>query len=334
MKNTSLLCLSSPEGDANYYSALMNLTHKDGTPFFNVINCFQICKRCLKLERVKQIQCTHVKSTAHWLSSRKIQELKTLYKASPEDAIREFGGVVVSDSLPALPKEDVEAAFSRERAITLAPPRYIFTCCDPTGGGPSRLSIVSGYYNNMGDVVIVGIDSEPVRNEREEYMLIHRHYQRLTDNHILKQSRLIFIPENNLGLEAHHLDAMVQDIPRVEVFWETSKKPGICKTEQNTRQYQFLLSNLLSQKGLLFDRDLFTVTREKTPAAMLEMTMDEMLRYHWSVKKAPDENGRDKVKLTGKIGNLQDDILIAICMVIHVGRTIIRSPERLEARGN
>lgn len=107
MKNTSLLMLSSPEGDSNYYSTLMNLMDEDHNPpqpFFNVINCFQICKKCLKLERVKQINCTHVKSTAHWLSSRKIKKLKQLYKASPEDAIREFGGVVVSDYLPALPK--------------------------------------------------------------------------------------------------------------------------------------------------------------------------------------------------------------------------------------
>lgn len=157
MKNTSLLCLSSPEGDSNYYSALMNLKREDDPTksFFNVIECFQICENCRKLERVKQIQCTHVKSTAHWLSSRKIKELKTLYKASPEDAIREFGGVVVSDYLPALRKEDIEKTFAYGLTeTTLCAPKYIFTCCDPTGAGPSMLSIASGYYNNQGDVVV------------------------------------------------------------------------------------------------------------------------------------------------------------------------------------
>jgi hypothetical protein len=155
MKNTSLLCLSSPEGDSNYYSALMNLK-REGTndPFFNVIECFQICKKCMKLERVKAIKCTHIKSTAHWLSSRKIKELKTLYKASPEDAIREFGGIVVSDYLPALRKEEIASAFQQEHVTTLSPPKFIFTCCDPTGGGPSMLSLASGYYNNQGDVVV------------------------------------------------------------------------------------------------------------------------------------------------------------------------------------
>ena len=155
MKNTSLLCLSSPEGDSNYYSALMNLK-REGTdePFFNVVECQQICKKCMKLERVKAIRCNHIKSTAHWLSSRKIKELKTLYKASPEDAIREFGGIVISDYLPALRKEDIIATFGLEKYVTLSPPKFIFTCCDPTGAGPSMLSLASGYYNNQGDVVV------------------------------------------------------------------------------------------------------------------------------------------------------------------------------------
>ena len=169
-----------------------------------------------------------------------------------------------------------------------------------------------------------------MRNEREEYQLIHCHYNKLANNPILKQSRFIFIPENNLGMEHHHLDAMVQDIDKVETFWETSKKPGISKTEKSTREYQFLLSNCLAQSGLRFDRDLFTVTRERSPMFMLDMLQDQMSRFHWAVKKGGDEHSKDRVKLTGKIGNQQDDLLIAVSMVIYVGRMIIRDPARLE----
>lgn len=156
MSRTSLLCLSSPEGDSNYYSALMNLKKPDDPKesFFQVIECFRICKNCMKKERVKAIQCTHVRNTAHWLSNRKIQELKHLYTASPEDAIREFGGIVISDYLPALRKEDIQKTFASPTETTLSSPAYIFTCCDPTGAGPSQLSIASGYYNNQGDVIV------------------------------------------------------------------------------------------------------------------------------------------------------------------------------------
>jgi len=156
MKNTSLLCLSSPEGDSNYYSALMNLKRKDRPEesFFRVLQCEQICKDCQKLERVKQIACNHIRNNAHWLSARKIRELKTLYEASPEDAIREFGGLVVSDTLPAFRKEEIARLFASAPYTTLAPPKFIFTCCDPSGGGPSMLSVVSGYYTGIDAVVV------------------------------------------------------------------------------------------------------------------------------------------------------------------------------------
>jgi hypothetical protein len=132
----------------------MSLRKENGDPFFQIINCFQICAACLKLERVKQINCTHIKSTAHWLSSKKIRELKLLYKASPEDAIREFGGVVVSDYRPALRKEEITQCFAAPLVETTHAPKYIFTTCDPNGGGPSHMSIVSGYFSKTGDVVV------------------------------------------------------------------------------------------------------------------------------------------------------------------------------------
>lgn len=172
-----------------------------------------------------------------------------------------------------------------------------------------------------------------MRNEREERLLLYSHYNKLFASPLYKQSRFIFIPENNLGMEHHHLDAMVRDIPEVDTFWETDKKPGITKTEKSTREYQFLLSNCLANNGLRFSRDLFTVTREKTPAAMLEILQDQMSRYHWAVKKPADEHGKERVKLTGKVGNKQDDLLIAVAMVIYVGRMIIRDPSRLETKG-
>jgi len=161
MKNTSLLCLSSPEGDSNYYSQLMNLKRDDNPEesFFRVLECAQICKECRKLDRVLQIACNHVRQTAHWLSSRKIRELKTLYKASPEDAIREFGGIVMSDNLPAFRKEEIARIFALPPHEQQAAPPYIFVCCDPSGGGLSMLSIVSGYYTGVDTVVVSVCDT-------------------------------------------------------------------------------------------------------------------------------------------------------------------------------
>jgi hypothetical protein len=153
MRYTSLLALSSPEGESNYFSELLRLTNDDGSLFFQVVDCFQICERCQKLERSKAIQCTHIKNNAHWLSSSSIRKLKALYKNNPEDAMREFGGMVVSDYAPAFAKEEVARWFSRPRWVQDYCPPYIFITADPNGGGPSHFSIVSGFYNGLDCVV-------------------------------------------------------------------------------------------------------------------------------------------------------------------------------------
>lgn len=181
---------------------------------------------------------------------------------------------------------------------------------------------------------IIGLDSEPIRNEKDEYLLLHRHYRKLRDHPIFKLSKHIFIPENCLGMNHHYLKSIANDIEGVQTFWETEKKPGIYKSDKVTSEYQFLMTNLLAEHGLLFDQDLFTTTREKTPVDMLNMLQDEMSRFHWSVKKPADEHGKERVKLTAKIGNLNDDLLIAVFMIPYVGRMIIRNPARLDVRGS
>lgn len=329
MTKTSLVCLTSPEGESNYFSGLINLTQENGEPFFTVIDCLQICAQCLKLDRVKAIMCKHVKSSAHWLSAAKTKELKRLYLTNPEDAMREFGGHIVSDGKPALPKAEIERCFAAERVTTEAAPPFIFTACDPNGGGPSHMSICSAYFSRRGDLVIIGLDSEAVRDDREEYLLINRHYQRLQSYRHYRESQLIFIPENNLGNEAAHLDTMVRDQPGVTTYWEKPNRPGVCKDGKATRGYQFALSNALCNGSIKFEHDLFTVSRDKTPACMLNMLNEQMLRYHWERKAATDKLGKDRYALTGKVGSAQDDLLISMMMAYYWGDLVIRHPEGL-----
>ena len=131
-------------------------------------------------------------------------------------------------------------------------------------------------------------------------------------------------------MEHHHLENMVADIDGVQTFWESKDKPGFRKTDKSTRDYQFLLTNLLSENAIAFDQELFTCTKEKDVPSMLAMLQDEMNRYHWAKRKATDEvMGTDKCKLTGKIGNSQDDLLVALMMGIYVMRLILLNPARL-----
>jgi len=182
----------------------------------------------------------------------------------------------------------------------------------------------------------VGLESEPVKHESEQYMLLRRHYEELNKINALKamSTKRCFIPENNLGMEASHLDTMVRSFTQVYTFWEKETRPGICKTAAVTREYQFLMNNALYNQTIRFSKHLFTTSRmgkdatytAETIKALLE---EQTLRYHWEKKPASDAFGKEKVTVTGKLHDKQDDLLIATMMVLYWGRAIMKNPRRL-----
>lgn len=182
MSNTALLALSSPEGSDNYYSQLINLRDDNtGLPFFKVVDCFLICEACRKLERDEQVKCNHVKQKAHWLSKRKGERLKMLYKNDPATAIREMSGIIEDDFSPCFPKDDVKRMFERPPISTRYIPKQIYTAVDPNGGGPSQLAIVSGYYDADNNFVVSNpifflLDSHQIQLASSQYEIIYGGY--------------------------------------------------------------------------------------------------------------------------------------------------------------
>ncbi len=130
-------------------------------------------------------------------------------------------------------------------------------------------------------------------------------------------------------MEASHLETMVHDIAGIETFWEVpNKRAGVWKTEKVTSQYRFLLNCMLAAKTLKFDADMFTVTREKTADCMRNLLREQLLRLHYSHKKPTDEFGVERTKLTGKLGNLNDDLGVAVQMLLYWSRLIITEGAR------
>jgi hypothetical protein len=52
---------------------------------------------------------------------------------------------------------------------------------------------------------VIGLDSEPVRSDKDEYLLLQKHYLRLQSMRYFRECQYWFLPENNMGMEAAHL---------------------------------------------------------------------------------------------------------------------------------
>lgn len=168
-----------------------------------------------------------------------------------------------------------------------------------------------------------------MRNDNEEQFLLERHLRKLLENPLIRDCPNIwFIPENNMGLEASHLHTMVTNFTDViTTYWQKDDRPGVCKTAEITRNYMFTLNNALACGKIRFSQQLFTtcLDRDVSIQSMRNMLREQMERFHWESKAANDNFGRAKYTLTGKLGDKQDDLLIATFMVLYWGQTILNT---------
>jgi hypothetical protein len=174
---------------------------------------------------------------------------------------------------------------------------------------------------------IIALDSEAVKDPHQRDELLRRHIDRLNANPQYQRAKKYFIPENNLAMEAAHLETTVNAYPDITTYWEKpGVKPGVNKTNATTRNYQFLMSNTLRHRCLLFAQNIYTVSRKRNSDMILAMLRDQFERYHEERKEAKDVFGRDRVTLTGKSGDKQDDLLIATLQCLYWARAIVRDP--------
>lgn len=75
-----------------------------------------------------------------------------LYEALPDNVMRAFDGTIVGD----FNEDDVCACIDGERVDTSEAPTLIVTACIPSGGGSSRTSLASGYFDDAGNLVVGG----------------------------------------------------------------------------------------------------------------------------------------------------------------------------------
>lgn len=149
---TSVIAISTPSTEDNYYSKLRDLKTKSGVPVFSVFTAKRICPACAAEGRDS---CTHLEvDKAPWKSGGKRDIVEALYGANTTLAKRELEGTVMDDMQSAYSKRMVQATFDAPR-IRLrdtisggggggrVSPKVIYIAIDPSGGGASKFSLAS-----------------------------------------------------------------------------------------------------------------------------------------------------------------------------------------------
>lgn len=111
MQESVLLCISTLLDGSNHYSKMFELTGEDGQPLFRQIAITLVCDDCKKTEHPER--CTHkLASLPRWISSQKVETVRTLLSEDPAMLLRETLGLSADGSTKAYRHEDVEGFFN------------------------------------------------------------------------------------------------------------------------------------------------------------------------------------------------------------------------------
>lgn len=167
MRTTSLIAISTPLDEFNFFSKILNMRDDDGNSFFDTVQIGLVCDDCLKLDsHADRLKCPHLKDMLPpWKSASRNERFKKLMIETGNAArgLRENAGVVASDRATVFQRKDIENLF-----ITPKPPQLIdldqlniqipllFITCDPDSDGSSEMALVAGFINTTCSALPIG----------------------------------------------------------------------------------------------------------------------------------------------------------------------------------
>lgn len=170
-----------------------------------------------------------------------------------------------------------------------------------------------------------------MEGEMQEKDLLLRHVNEINKiSEYYRNAPKMFIPEVNYGMR-DHLPNMLIGQPNMHIFVDPKTgKEGVWKNQHTAGEYRWFTSNALYHRNIKFDDGLFTTSRLGDDTAPIErimnMLQDQLERYHYIEMKAKNAFGVDKVKLHGKSGGKNDDLVMVFMMALTWGKVCLSDP--------
>lgn len=181
----------------------------------------------------------------------------------------------------------------------------------------------------------MGLDAENVKGELQEKDLLLRHIASIDamGPHMARALK-VFIPEVNYGMP-DHLPNMLIGTPNLEIWTDPrTGRMGVWKQKTTAEQYRFAVSNALYHSSVRIDENVFTCTQDekgRVPVDKMVHTLRNQLeRYRYVRRDAHDDFGVTKVKLSGKSGGENDDLVMTFMMCVAWGTAYLLNPKTRE----
>lgn len=172
---------------------------------------------------------------------------------------------------------------------------------------------------------IVGLCGTTVRGgAMDEKAVITSFFDLILKTPEYSDAVVVFIPENAPAIEASHLYSYVMDNARVCTMSEApGQRPGVPKTNNTTRDMQYIFENALAMGNLRYAERILTY--RSNPEEMCKKLESQLQAFAWEELPKASEMAEQRFKLHGKSGGQNDDLLISCLMVPYWASIWMRS---------
>lgn len=328
VKNTTLLAISTPLGDENYYSAMLKMKRPNGVPLFNTVEVRLMCQKC---KEEGKTECPHSDGLPPWKTGDRQKLVQQLMENDKAMFMREQLGIVTSANscafhVPSIHTLGCETNYVEDNEIKT--PDTVYIVIDPCGGGASGMAIISGVVNNSGKLFLIGADTAIMESDEDQELFITNHILKLQEFSFLRTSKYIIIIERNYGgsiLASRIFNICLTVKPKVHSMMALSqekignRKVGVCTSHQVKERARIDLQRLLQTNNVRFIKGF----KSKTSSTRDDIC-DQLRQYKYEIKPPRDEFGSYRTKLTGKGGGKNDDLALSLNLLAFWPLTILK----------
>ena len=148
----------------------------------------------------------------------------------------------------------------------------------------------------------------------KQFALVERHIRRISSLPLLQFSQVIVMCERNLGFEAEHHERALRGIPHVRHRVDhAAKRYGILTTEEIKHGMCTITNTMLREQRINIVKPLLS----EDPEANARRLHEQLTIYSLQFKEAINVFSKTRAALSGKVGGMKDDVVIALQLGIY-----------------
>jgi hypothetical protein len=318
VNNTSLVAISTPLEENNFFSQLLAAKKPNGSSLFKNLQIQLICNKC---RSEKKLDCPHnANNLPRWKSAARNDLVKELMSGNRDMWLREQAGVITTKDTSAFDRPSVEKAFADENRWGLM--RFVpddntlFVSIDPAGGGFSQTAITAaGIDVNTKCFVLIGGDQCLVTNDDELERFLRQFFEKLRSFNLYANSNIILIIERNFGgsVTASRIANICMSFqPMRTLTGDTTShhRVGVVTTETIKERARVDFQRFLRL-------ETFVIIREPDFVTLEPKTANELKKQILNFKYVTETRGlKSRTILSGKGFSISDDLVMSLLLLV------------------